>query len=67
METPSVEGCTISPKDERRISGASRRDALFGSGYAGLGLRYARYFGKKKTRFQVTLAATVANLSLVAS
>ena len=30
-----------------------------------LGIRYSRYFGKTKTRFQVILAAVVANLSLV--
>lgn len=30
-----------------------------------LGIRQARYFGKKKVSFQVALAATVANLSLV--
>ena len=32
-----------------------------------LGIRQARYFGRIKTRFQVYLAATVANLTLVAS
>jgi hypothetical protein len=31
----------------------------------GLGIRKSRYFGKKKTRFQVVMAAVVANLSLV--
>ena len=31
-----------------------------------LGIRQARYFGRVKTRFQVYLAATVANLTLVA-
>ena len=31
-----------------------------------LGIRNARYFGKKKIGFQVALAATVANLSLLA-
>ena len=31
-----------------------------------LGIRQARYFGRTKTRFQVYLAATVANLTLVA-
>ncbi len=30
-----------------------------------LGIRQARYFGKAKTAFQVAMAATVANLSLV--
>jgi hypothetical protein len=30
-----------------------------------LGIRQSRYFGKTKTRFQVTMAAIVANLSLV--
>jgi len=30
-----------------------------------LGIRQSRYFGKNKTRFQVVLAAVVANLSLV--
>ena len=30
-----------------------------------LGIRQARYFGKVKTRFQLYLAATVANLTLV--
>ena len=30
-----------------------------------LGIRQARYFGRAKTRFQVYLAATVANLTLV--
>ena len=30
-----------------------------------LGIRQARYFGRVKTRFQVYLAATVANLTLV--
>ena len=32
-----------------------------------LGIRQARYFGRIKTRFQLYLAATVANLTLVAS
>ncbi|MFH1141698.1 MAG: IS1182 family transposase [Chloroflexota bacterium] len=32
-----------------------------------LGIRHARYFGRLKTLFQVFLAATVANLTLVAS
>ena len=31
-----------------------------------LGLRQSRYFGRVKTRFQLYLAATVANLTLVA-
>ena len=30
-----------------------------------LGIRQARYFGRVKTRFQLYLAATVANLTLV--
>lgn len=33
----------------------------------GLGIRQARYFGRFKTLFQVLLAATVANLTLVAT
>jgi hypothetical protein len=33
---------------------------------AGLGIRQARYFGRAKTRLQLLLAATVANLTLVA-
>ena len=32
-----------------------------------LGIRQSRYFGRAKTRFQLYLAATVANLTLVAS
>ena len=32
-----------------------------------LGIRQARYFGRAKTKFQVYLAATVANLTLLAS
>ena len=32
-----------------------------------LGIRQARYFGRAKTRFQLYLAATVSNLTLVAS
>ena len=32
-----------------------------------LGLRQSRYFGRVKTRFQLYLAATVANLTLVAA
>ena len=32
-----------------------------------LGVRQARYFGRLRTRFQLYLAATVANLTLVAS
>lgn len=32
-----------------------------------LGIRQARYFGRRKTRFQVLMAATVANLMLVAN
>jgi len=32
-----------------------------------LGLRQARYFGRAKTLFQLLLAATVANLTLVAT
>ena len=31
-----------------------------------LGIRQARYFGRVRTRFQLYLAATVANLTLVA-
>jgi hypothetical protein len=31
----------------------------------GLGIRQSRYFGKKKTRWQVVMAAVGANLSLV--
>ena len=31
-----------------------------------LGIRQARYFGRVKTKFQLYLAATVANLTLVA-
>ena len=30
-----------------------------------LGMRQARYFGKVKTRFQLLMAATVANLTLI--
>jgi len=32
-----------------------------------LGIRQARYFGRKKTLFQLLMAATVANLTLVAN
>ena len=32
-----------------------------------LGIRQSRYFGRTKTRFQILLAATVANLTLVAT
>jgi IS5 family transposase len=32
-----------------------------------LGLRQARYFGKRKTLFQLLMAATVANLTLIAT
>lgn len=32
-----------------------------------LGIRQSRYFGRAKTLFQILLAATVANLTLVAS
>ena len=32
-----------------------------------LGIRQSRYFGRIKTRFQLYLAATVANLTLVAT
>ena len=32
-----------------------------------LGIRQSRYFGRIKTRFQLHLAATVANLTLVAA
>ena len=32
-----------------------------------LGIRQSRYFGRVKTRFQLYLAATVANLTLVAA
>ena len=32
-----------------------------------LGVRKARYFGRTKTRFQLLMAATVANLTLVAT
>ena len=31
----------------------------------GLGIRKSRYFGRKKTCFQVVMAAVMANLSLV--
>ena len=31
----------------------------------GLGIRKSRYFGRKKTCFQVVMAAVVANLTLV--
>ncbi len=37
----------------------------FGSGL-GLGIRQSRYFGRTRTKFQLYLAATVANLTLVA-
>ena len=33
---------------------------------AHLGIRQSRYFGRAKTKFQLYLAATVANLTLVA-
>jgi Transposase DDE domain/Transposase domain (DUF772) len=33
----------------------------------GLGIRKSRYFGRQKTRFQVIMAAVVANLTLVAA
>jgi len=33
----------------------------------GLGLRQSRYFGRTKTQFQALLAATVANLTLIAN
>ena len=36
-------------------------------GWSRLGIRQARYFGRVKTKFQLYLAATVANLTLVAS
>ena len=32
-----------------------------------LGIRQSRYFGRAKTKFQLYLAATVANLTLVAA
>ncbi len=32
-----------------------------------LGIRQMRYFGRKKTLFQLLMAATVANLTLVAT
>ena len=32
-----------------------------------LGIRQSRYFGRVKTKFQLYLAATVANLTLVAA
>ena len=32
-----------------------------------LGVRQSRYFGRSKTRFQLLMAATVANLTLVAT
>jgi len=32
-----------------------------------LGIRQARYFGRRKTRFQLLMAATVANLTLIAT
>ena len=32
-----------------------------------LGVRQARYFGRRKTLFQLLMAATVANLTLVAT
>ncbi len=32
-----------------------------------MGVRQSRYFGRVKTRFQLFLAATVANLTLVAT
>ena len=32
-----------------------------------LGIRRSRFFGRKKTRFQLLMAATVANLTLVAN
>ena len=32
-----------------------------------LGVRQSRYFGRAKTRFQLLMAATVANLTLVAT
>jgi len=32
-----------------------------------LGIRQARYFGRQKTLFQLLMAATVANLTLIAA
>ena len=37
------------------------------SATGGLGIRQARYFGRVKTKFQLYLAATVANLTLLAN
>ena len=39
---------------------------LVDDGYV-LGVRQARYFGKSKVRFQIALAAAVANLTLLIS
>ena len=47
---------------QRRVVAEHR---LARSATGGLGIRQARYFGRVKTKFQLYLAATVANLTLL--
>ena len=49
------------------FAGYRQRRVVVEHRLARLGIRQARYFGRVKTRFQLYLAATVANLTLVAS
>ncbi len=49
---------------QRRVVAEHR---LARSATGGLGIRQARYFGRVKTKFQLYLAATVANLTLLAN
>jgi len=74
-------GRTISIQPEERLQQQARAHNKTGAGQKSLrervvvehgiarlvrlGIRQSRYFGKAKTRFQVILAAVVANLSLV--
>ena len=62
----------IGRRPDARVGGQWRRDPGLGLNVVGrhgkvqLGIRQARYFGRVKTKFQLYLAATVANLTLVA-
>ena len=60
--TPSIGGFGFSEYRQRRVVVEHRLARL-----VQLGVRQSRYFGRAKTKFQLYLAATVANLTLVAA
>ena len=62
--------CGVCPLRSQCVAGYRQRRVVVERRLARLvqlGIRQARYFGRVKTRFQLYLTATVANLTLVAS